>query len=74
VGAVGRVPAGRTGPFINDGLQQFKRKWGLLPVADPLAHLAAVWVGAPAARQAFSRQPALVEDGTALRVYAGEET
>ncbi len=67
-----RVDAGRTGPFVNDGLQQFKRKWGLTPTPDPLAHLAAVWVDTPAARQAFSQNPVLTEDGIALRVYAGE--
>jgi hypothetical protein len=67
-----RVDAGRTGPFVNDGLQQFKRKWGLSPTPDPLAHLAAVWTGTPAARQAFSRNPVLIEDGTGLRVYAGQ--
>jgi GNAT acetyltransferase-like protein len=66
------IDAGRTGPFINDGLQQSKRKWGLAPAPDPLAHVAAVWVGTEVARQAFARQPVLVEDGTALRVYAGE--
>jgi GNAT superfamily N-acetyltransferase len=67
-----RVDAGRTGPFINEGLQQFKRKWGLTPTPDPLAHVAAVWVASVAARQAFARQPVLVEDGAALRTYAGE--
>jgi GNAT acetyltransferase-like protein len=66
------LDAGRTGPFINDGLQQSKRKWGLAPAPDPLSHVAAVWVGSDVARQAFSRQPVLVEDGTTLQVYAGE--
>jgi hypothetical protein len=69
-----RVDLGRTGPFIHDGLQQFKRKWGLSSVPDPLAHLTAVWVGSETVRQAFSRQPLLVEDGTGLRVYSGEAT
>jgi hypothetical protein len=69
-----RVDAGRTGPFIHEGLQQFKRKWGLAPAPDPLAHVAAVWVGSEAARQAFCRQPVLVEEGIGLRVYAGEAT
>ncbi|MFL5401799.1 MAG: GNAT family N-acetyltransferase [Gemmatimonadales bacterium] len=66
-----RVDAGRTGPFINHGLQHFKRKWGLSPVPDPLAHVAAVRVTAPAARQAFVRQPVLVEQGSQLGTYAG---
>jgi GNAT superfamily N-acetyltransferase len=67
-----RVDAGRTGPFLNDGLQQFKRKWGLLPTPDPLAHVAAVWVATSAVRKTFSREPVLVEDGRDLRAYAGE--
>lgn len=66
------LDAGRTGPFCNDGLQQFKRKWGLTPVVDPLSLVAAVRVQSPAARQAFRREPVLVEEGTNLRVYAGE--
>jgi GNAT acetyltransferase-like protein len=66
-----RVDAGRTGPFINHGLHHFKRKWGLSPVPDPLAHVAAVWIAAPAARQAFAQEPVLVEQGKQLRVYAG---
>src|SRR5688500_7300952 len=66
------LDAGRTGPFLNDGLQQFKRRWGLAPVVDPLAHVAAVWLGSNAARLAFAREPVLVENGAALRVYAGE--
>ena len=65
------LDAGRTGPFINDGLQQFKRKWGLAPVPDPLAHLAAVRVHSEAVAQAFAREPVLVEDGAGLRAYAG---
>lgn len=64
-----RIDAGRTGPFINDGIQQSKRKWGLHPAPDPLAHVAAVWVGTPAAAQAFSREPVLAEEGLTLRVY-----
>jgi GNAT superfamily N-acetyltransferase len=67
-----RVDAGRTGPFLNDGLQRFKRKWGLLPALDPLAHVAAVWVATSAARKIFSQQPVLVEQGTDLGTYAGE--
>jgi hypothetical protein len=67
-----RVDAGRTGPFINEGLQQFKRKWGLSPTPDPLAHVAAVWVATAIGGLAFARQPVLAEDGAALRIYAGE--
>jgi len=64
--------AGRTGPFIQDGLQQFKRGWGLTPFPDPLSHVAAIWVGSDVVRQAFAREPVLTENGTDLRVYAGE--
>ncbi len=67
-----RFDLGRTGPFVNDGLQQYKRKWGFVPVPDPLAHFTALWVGSDAARQAFRYQPVLVEDGMGLRTYAGE--
>jgi hypothetical protein len=66
------LDAGRTTPFCNDGLQQFKRRWGLTPVADPLSLVAAVRVQSRAARLAFSREPVLVEEDANLRVYAGE--
>ena len=66
------IDAGRTGPFIKDGLQQFKRRWGMAPVPDPLSHVAAVWVGRDLVHQAFAREPVLVESGSVLRVYAGE--
>ena len=67
-----RLDLGRTGPFVNDGLQEYKRKWGFAPVPDPLAHLSAVWIGSAEVREAFSREPVLVEDGTGLTVYAGQ--
>ena len=67
-----RVDLGRTGPFVNDGLQQYKRNWGFVPVPDPLTHVTAVWLGSDAARRAFRREPVLVEDGGGLRTYAGE--
>ncbi|MDQ3224013.1 MAG: GNAT family N-acetyltransferase [Gemmatimonadota bacterium] len=63
---------GRTGAFLNDGIQNHKRKWGLLPVPDPLAHVAAVLVRCASVRKAFSREPVLVQSGAGLRVYAGE--
>ncbi|MBA3346494.1 MAG: GNAT family N-acetyltransferase [Gemmatimonadales bacterium] len=65
------VDLGRTSPFLRDGIQQYKRKWGFEPVPDPLSHLVAVWIGSEAARQAFARQPVLVETGVGLEVYAG---
>lgn len=67
-----RLDAGRTGPFTNDGLQQFKRRWGFVPIPDPLSHLVAVRINAAAVRQAFARAPVLTEDWRGLRAYAGE--
>jgi hypothetical protein len=66
-----RVDVGRTSPFLNDGVQQYKRKWGLTAVADPLAHLTAVWAGSDAARLAFAREPVLAEGDEGLWLYAG---
>lgn len=66
-----RVDLGRTGSFVNDGLQQYKRNWGLLPVVDPLSLVAAVWVGSPEGRRVFSRQPVLIENRDGLETYAG---
>jgi len=66
-----RVDMGRTSPFVTDGVLQYKRKWGLTAVSDPLAHLTAVWVGSDAARLAFARQPVLAEGDHGLWVYAG---
>src|SRR5215210_1542679 len=40
-GAV-RIDAGRTSPFVNDGIPRSKSKWGLQPVLDPLSHLVAL--------------------------------
>lgn len=67
-----RVDMGRTSPFLHDGVQQYKRKWGLDPRPDPLAHLAAVWVGSDAARLAFAREPVLIEREAGLWLYAGD--
>ena len=66
-----RVDVGRTSPFLGDGVQQYKRKWGLVPVPDPLAHLTAVWVGSDAARLAFAREPVLAEGDGGLWLYTG---
>ncbi len=68
----GRVDAGRTSPFLLDGVLQLKRKWGLLPEADPLGRVMAVRVGSEAARLAFAREPLLVETEDGLRPYRGE--
>jgi hypothetical protein len=66
-----RVDVGRTSPFLTDGVQQYKRKWGLTAVPDPLAHVTAVWVGSDAARLAFAREPVLAEGEQGLWLYAG---
>jgi hypothetical protein len=66
-----RVDMGRTSPFLNDGVQQYKRKWGMTAVPDPLSHLTAVWVGSDAARLAFAREPVLAEGDQGLWIYAG---
>jgi hypothetical protein len=68
-----RVDMGRTSPLLTDGVLRYKQKWGLTAVADPLAHLTAVWVGSDAARLAFAREPVLAEGDQGLRVYAGGE-
>ena len=65
------VDLGRTSPFITDGIHRFKRKWGLLPAPDPLAHLTAVLVRSEAVREAFAREPVMTECGLDLRIYDG---
>jgi hypothetical protein len=67
-----RIDAGRTPAFLNDGLHQFKRRWGLVPATDPLAHVAAVRVNSLAIRQAFALEPVLIQERLGLRRYAGE--
>jgi len=66
-----RVDLGRTSPFLHDGVQQYKRKWGLDPRPDPLAHLTAVWIRSHAAQLAFAREPVLIEREAGLWLYAG---
>jgi hypothetical protein len=66
-----QVDAGRTSSFLNDGIQQTKRKWGLSPRPDPLSHVVAMRPRTEAARQAFAAEPVLIEHGEELRVYAG---
>ena len=68
-----RIDAGRTSPFLSDGVQRLKRKWGLLPAPDPLAHVAAVRVASASARAAFAREPVLVESEAGLATYRGED-
>ena len=65
-----RIDAGRTTPFLNDGIPRSKSKWGLRPVPDPLSHLLALrfdrtsTVGA-----AFATHPIMVESADGLKVY-----
>lgn len=66
-----RVDAGRTSPFLHDGVQQFKRKWGLLPVPDPLAHVVAVWAGSRRGRAVLARSPVLIETVDGLATHPG---
>jgi hypothetical protein len=66
------IDAGRTSSFVNEGVHRSKRKWGLRPDRDPLAHLLAMRIGsAPALRHAFASQPVLVETRAGLVPYAG---
>jgi Acetyltransferase (GNAT) domain len=67
-----RVDLGRTGSFVNDGLQQYKRKWGFCPVPDPLSLVVAVRPASAAGRQVFAREPVLIETDRGLETYAGE--
>lgn len=69
-----RIDLGRTGSFVNDGLQQYKRKWGFYPVPDPLSLVVAVRATSPAARKVFAREPVLAEIPSGLETYAGEIT
>jgi hypothetical protein len=67
-----RLDAGRSGPFLNDGVQRLKRSWGLEPVVDPLAHVVAIWVGSDSARRALAREPVLAEHRSVLQPFSGE--
>jgi RimJ/RimL family protein N-acetyltransferase len=67
-----RVDAGRTSPFLQEGVHRWKRKWGLQPVRDPMSHLLAAWIGSDPARAAFAREPVLIETADGLECYAGE--
>ncbi|MDQ3136306.1 MAG: GNAT family N-acetyltransferase [Gemmatimonadota bacterium] len=69
-----RIDVGRTGPFIHDGVQQVKRKWGLLAESDPLVRVVAMRIGSEGARRAFAREPVLVEGEEGLCTYRGDPT
>jgi hypothetical protein len=66
-----QVDAGRTSPFVRDGVQRFKRKWGLHPVPDPLAHVVAVWAGSRLGRAVLQRNPMLIETVDGLVIHPG---
>ncbi len=70
---ISRIDAGRTSPFVNDGIPRSKSKWGLRPVLDPLSHLLALRIkpNSPI-RGALASQPVMVESGDGLKAYAGE--
>jgi hypothetical protein len=68
-----RIDAGRTTPFLNDGIPRSKSKWGLQPVLDPLSHLLALrFDPASPIRARFAAHPILVESAGGLKTYAGE--
>jgi hypothetical protein len=70
---VTRIDAGRTTPFVNDGISRSKAKWGLRPVLDPLSHLLALRIGtSEPLRRAFASQPVMTEGLDGLETYAGE--
>ena len=70
-GAV-RIDAGRTTPFLNDGIPRSKSKWGLRPVLDPLSHLLALRFDPTSSMSAaFAAHPIMVEDAEGLKVYNG---
>ena len=66
------MDAGRTGPFLNDGVSRLKRKWGLRPEVDPLARVVAVRPRSPTAHAALVRDPVLVETADGIAEYHGE--
>ena len=71
-GAV-RIDAGRTTPFLNDGIPRSKSKWGLQPVLDPLSHLVALRFDRSSPIGAgFAAHPIMVESASGLKAYSGE--
>ena len=64
------IDLGRSEAFLSDGVGQYKKKWGLEPMADPMSHLLALRVG-PGAAAAFKDEPLRVLTRSGLQVYAG---
>jgi Acetyltransferase (GNAT) domain len=67
-----RVDAGRTSPFLTDGIHRYKRNWGLTPVPDPLAQVVAVRPRTELGRRAFTEAPVLAESGSGLELFSGD--
>jgi hypothetical protein len=69
-----RIDAGRTAPFVHDGVACFKRSWGFHPAPDPLAHLIAVRAdpASMALGAFFRREPVLHETDAGLAMLGGE--
>lgn len=65
------IDLGRSEAFLNDGIGQYKRKWGLEPVVDPMSHLLSVKVG-PVVEAAFAEEPLRVLTLSGLETYAGQ--
>lgn len=69
---VRQIDAGRTTPFMNDGIARTKTKWGLRPVLDPLSHLLALRINPNSPiRGAFTSQPVMMESADGLKAFAG---
>jgi hypothetical protein len=62
------LDVGRTAPFLTDGVQRVKRKWGFRPSRDRLAQLVAVRPapGCGALAEALAREPLLAQDGQGM--------
>jgi hypothetical protein len=66
-----RVDAGRSSPFLTDGIHRYKRNWGMTPMADPLAQVMAVRPRTSIGGRVFSETPVLVERGSGLETFSG---
>lgn len=64
-----RLDSGRSSPFLTDGVHASKRKWGLTPTPDPLAHLIAIRVNPDCEplRERLAAEPVLTVDRDGLR-------
>jgi hypothetical protein len=64
---------GRTSSRLDDPIAWYKRKWGLRPVPEPLAHRLAVWADPNCAAlwRALARRPVLTEEPNGLVAFPG---